>query len=242
MEIQSLGTLNNHTIQGNISTVKTESVFKELFEKVTSQKLVGEIRDNYNAALNVDNVVDCDQFLGTNDLKGTNHVIISPEALSKMENSLVLKEKVLHDIEEFCSPENQSEIKALQPPVKSAGMIVYPDGRTLYWIEGYPNEIGSEKSKKAVNEKSINELLKTYSNTDNLMTERDLSILPGTERLDSNKAAIKIRHLGEDVGEASELDDKYCSLCGSKIKEDGSCPLCGIPIFISGNQKLHRQI
>lgn len=32
--------------------------------------------------------------------------------------------------------------------MKSAGMIVYPDGRTLYWIEGYPNEIGSEKSKK----------------------------------------------------------------------------------------------
>ena len=59
-----------------------------------------------------------------------------------------MKEKVLNDIEEFCSPENQATIRTLQPPVKSAGRIVYPDGRTLYWIEGYPNEIGSEKSKK----------------------------------------------------------------------------------------------
>ena len=126
--------------------------------------------------MNVGNIVDCDQFLETNDLRGTNHVIISPAALSKMENNPVLKEKVLNDIEEFCSPGNQAEIKALQPPVKSAGLIVYPDGRTLYWIEGYPNEIGSDKNKKLINESSINELLQTYSNADNQITERDLSI------------------------------------------------------------------
>ena len=176
MDIQSLGILNNFAIQRNVTTVKnTESDFKELFEKITGGELAREIRDNYNITLNVGNVVDCDQFLETNDLWGTNHVIVSPAALSKMENNPIMKEKVLNDIEEFCSPENQAEIKALQPPVKSSGMIVYPDGRTLYWIEGYPNEIGSEKSKKIINEKSINELLQTYSNTDNQITERDLS-------------------------------------------------------------------
>ena len=149
MDIQSLGILNDATIQGNTTTVKNaESNFRQLFEKITGGKLAREIRDNYDVTLNVGNVVNCDQFLETNDLRGTNHVIISPAALSKMENNPVLKEKVLNDIEEFCSPENQAAIRALQPPVKSAGMIVYPDGRTLYWIEGYPNEIGSEKSKK----------------------------------------------------------------------------------------------
>ena len=176
MDIQSLGILNNTMIQGNVTTVKnTESAFKELFEKITGGELAREICDKYNVTLNIGNVVDCDQFLETNDLRGTNHVIISPAALSKMENNPVLKEKVLNDIEEFCSPENQAEIKALQPPVKSAGMIVYPDGRTLYWIEGYPNEIGSEKSKKMVNANSISELLQVYSNADNQMTENDLA-------------------------------------------------------------------
>ena len=175
MDIQLLGILNKTTIQGNVTTVKnTESDFKELFEKITGGELAREIRDNYNVTLNVGNVVDCDQFLETNDLRGTNHVIISPTALSKMENNPVLKEKVLNNIEEFCSPQNQAEIKALQPLVKSAGMIVYPDGRTLYWIEGYPNEIGSDKNKKLINESSINELLQTYSNADNQITERDL--------------------------------------------------------------------
>lgn len=120
-----------------------------------------------------------------------NHVIISPAALSKMENNPVFKEKVLNDIEEFCSPENQAGIRALQPPVKSAGMIVYPDGRALYWIEGYPNEIGSEKSKKIVNENSISELLQMYSNADNQMLEKDFStfmqiMATGYKRQDRN--------------------------------------------------------
>jgi len=124
MDIQSLGILKDATIQGNTTTVKNaESNFRQLFEKTTGGELAREIRDNYDVTLNVGNVVNCDQFLETNDLRGTNHVIISSAALSKMENNSVLKEKVLNDIEEFCSPENQAAIRALQPPVKSAGMI-----------------------------------------------------------------------------------------------------------------------
>lgn len=62
-----------------------------------------------------------------------------------------------------------------------------------------------------------------------------------TESVDSNKAVTKMRHVGENVGETSELEDKYCSLCGSMIKEDGSCPLCGVPTFISGNGRSGNQ-
>lgn len=38
---------------------------------------------------------------------------------------------------------------------------------------------------------------------------------------------------GEAVGR-TEKEDKYCSLCGSMIDKDGSCPLCGVPLFLSG--------
>ncbi len=61
------------------------------------------------------------------------------------------------------------------------------------------------------------------------------------EEVDSDKAIAKMRFMGEDVGETSELEDKYCSLCGSMIKEDGSCPLCGVPTFISGNGRSGNQ-
>ncbi len=62
-----------------------------------------------------------------------------------------------------------------------------------------------------------------------------------TEEADSDKAIAKMRNVGEGIGETSELKDKFCSLCGSMIKEDGSCPLCGVPTFISGNGRSGNQ-
>ncbi|MEH2928891.1 hypothetical protein VSQ48_03030 [Candidatus Ventrimonas sp. KK005] len=58
---------------------------------------------------------------------------------------------------------------------------------------------------------------------------------------DSGKAITKMRPMGDPVGETSELEDKYCSLCCSMIEEDGSCPMCGIPTFISGNGRSGNQ-
>lgn len=168
MDIQSIGFLNEPKIWKNADIVKnSENNFGELFGKITGGELAGEIRDNYNVNLNVGNIADCQQFLNSNDLRGTNHIIISPTTLSKMENNPALKEKVLDAIKEFCSQEEQAEIKALQPPVKSAGMIIYPDGEVLYWLEGYPNEFGNEEGKNSVIEESnIGELLQDYCITD----------------------------------------------------------------------------
>lgn len=30
---------------------------------------------------------------------------------------------------------------------------------------------------------------------------------------------------------ASEAENKYCSMCSSKIKEDGTCPICIVPVL-----------
>lgn len=50
------------------------------------------------------------------------------------------------------------------------------------------------------------------------------------------KAQPRIGSLEEtDSLSETELEDKYCSMCGSRIKEDGTCPICIVPIFISGN-------
>lgn len=94
-----------------------------------------------------ENVTD---FLNTHDIRCKNYVAISADTLSKMEKNPALKKKVMSAIEEFCSPQNQAEINALAPPVKSAGMIVYPDGDALYWLEGYPNDFGDMKEKKVI--------------------------------------------------------------------------------------------
>ena len=35
----------------------------------------------------------------------------------------------------------------------------------------------------------------------------------------------------------TESEDEFCSLCGSRLKPDGSCPICIVPTFISGNKR-----
>ena len=124
--------------------------FKELFDKITGGDLAQEIRDTYDVTLNVGSIGNVTDFPNTHDIRCKNYVAISGETLSKMEDNLALKHKVTSAIEEFCSPKAQAEINALAPPVKSAGMIVYPDGDTLYWLEGYPNDFGDMKEKKVI--------------------------------------------------------------------------------------------
>ena len=66
----------------------------------------------------------------------------------------------------------------------------------------------------------------------NSMKERSLeggNPIGADAPLGSDAAADKIGQL------ASEAEDKYCSMCGSRIKEDGTCPICIVPVFISGN-------
>ena len=162
MDIQALGILSSITMQENVNVVRNTG------------ELAREIGNSYNVTLNVGSIVSCQQLLDEYDMRGTNHVIISPETLSKMESDPALKKSVLSKIEEFCSSESQKEIQALSPPVKSAGMIIYPDGSTLYWLEGYPNEIGNEKDKKIVNEMSISESFQKYSDTNYQATENNL--------------------------------------------------------------------
>ena len=150
MEIQGINSsINiNHT-QSQVGSVQSNE-FKELLDKITGGDMTQKIRDTYDVTLNVGSIGNVTDFLNIHDIRCKNYVAISADTLSKMEENPVLKKKVMSAIEEFCSPEAQAEINALAPPVKSAGMIVYPDGDTLYWLEGYPNELDNTKNKKAI--------------------------------------------------------------------------------------------
>lgn len=94
------------------------------------------------------------------------------------------------------------------------------------------NNFASYKAKKIVANPSFVSIL---NNTikENAMTINNFS---------KEDSLLKSSHsLEDDVVETSELEDKYCSLCGSRIKEDGSCPICITPTFISGNRQSYGQ-
>lgn len=151
MEIQAVNILQNNGIR-NIETQSSNinEDFKHLLNKLTGGEMAEEIRQKYNIILGTDNAKNCQQLLNKYDFRCTNYVQITPETLERMEMDENLKRKVLGKIDEFCSADGQAEIKSLSPPVKSAGMIVYPSGDCLYWLEGYPNEADGTGSKGKV--------------------------------------------------------------------------------------------
>lgn len=166
MEINAvhLGTEMNNRVS-NIPIQKNND-YKELLNKLTGVDLANEIQQKYNITLEVGSISNCQQLFETYDIRCMNYVNISPETLLKMEKNPALKHKILNCIEEFCSPQEQAKVKALQPPVKSSGMILYPDGSALYWLESYPNDLGKEHNKKMiVTESTIQNVLITYDET-----------------------------------------------------------------------------
>ena len=166
MEIQSINSnININNTQSKAGSVQSNE-FKELFDKITGGDMAQEIRDTYDVTLNVGSIGNVTDFLNTHDIRCKNFVAISADTLSKMEENPALKKKVMSAIREFCSPKTQAEINALEPPVKSAGMIVYPDGDTLYWLEGYPNDFGDMKEKKVIiSEADIANAQRIYSSS-----------------------------------------------------------------------------
>lgn len=166
MEIQSINSnVNINHMQAKAGSVQSNE-FKELFDKITGGDMAQEIRDTYDVTLNVGSIGNVTDFLNTYDIRCKNYVAISADTLSKMEENPALKKKVMSAIEEFCSLEAQAEINALAPPVKSAGMIVYPNGDTLFWLEGYPNDFGDMKEKKViVSEADIADVQRIYSSS-----------------------------------------------------------------------------
>lgn len=171
---------NNVVIETkNISMAKNILMdeYQELFKKISGGELAEKIRETYQVTLEIGSLGSYQQILDSCDIRCTNYVRISPETLAGMEKNPALKKKVLNEIAEFCSSKEQAEIKGLQPPVKSAGMLVYPDGSTLYWLEGYPNEPeDGEEKKRIVTGQCVNELCQSYRDLDEESEENNLKI------------------------------------------------------------------
>lgn len=140
-------------LRGSISApvMTYESGFKELLMKITGGNMAEEIRKNYNVTLDVRLSEDYQELVDSGVAGCTNYVRISPKTLSEMEKNPALKRKVEKAIKEFCSSKEQAGIKALRPPVESAGMLIKPDGSTFYWLKGYSNEKSKNREDRKTN-------------------------------------------------------------------------------------------
>ncbi len=163
MEIRNSNLYINTSSREYVIQQSRNNEFRQLVDKLTGGKMAQEIRENYDVTLIIGSVGGVGTLLNRYDIRCKNYVCISQQTLHRMENDSALKNKVLRAIEEFCNPEEQAKVNALYPPVKSAGMIVYPDGDILYWLEGYSNEYEvTNNKKKVIYDGNISELQKAY--------------------------------------------------------------------------------
>lgn len=135
--------------------VNFEDLINDEVRKNTSiEEFLKNVETNYNAKI----TVSSDLFFA-NQITGLNNVIIGGDTLNKMKNDSVFCEKILKVIDEVCSYSAQQEVRSLTPPVKSAGVIIYPDGSYLCWLESIYSD-GEEVEKDSDKSDFVNEVIK----------------------------------------------------------------------------------
>ena len=136
MQIDSINLYNESITMGNVIDSKSQKVnFEEIMDNevkknASIEELVKNIESNHNAKITISS-----DFFSATSITGLNNVIIGGDTLEKMKNDGAFCERIMKIIDENCSYSAQQEIRSLSPPAKSAGVIIYPDGSYLCWIE-----------------------------------------------------------------------------------------------------------
>lgn len=112
----------------------------EIKKNISIIDLVKNIESSHNAKITVSS--DCFSEL---PITGLNNVIIGGNTLEKMNNNSAFREKIISIIDDWCSDSAQQERQSLAPPVKSGGIIIYPDGSCLCWLESIFSDRENEK-------------------------------------------------------------------------------------------------
>lgn len=85
---------------------------------------------------------------------------------------------------------------------------------------------------------------KCSATNDTKSNQSFMSILNNSISSPNTKSSAKTQlsddNENETLRKISEDGPRYCSLCGSQIDEKGNCPICIIPLCISGDQ-LNKQ-
>ncbi|MCY6958484.1 DUF6033 family protein [Clostridium brassicae] len=133
----------------NHSTQFSNILNKEISEQST-YSIQNELISKYNANLHVCSFDSYNHMMNSIDSNSLNNVIISNETLEKMGKDAKFKDKICKIINDNCSTEAQKELRSLAPPVKSSGVVIYPDGTYICWVESVysKNDIDKDKVEK----------------------------------------------------------------------------------------------
>lgn len=169
-------------------------LFKETNRKISYEDLVKDIEKYHNAKIGLSS-----DSPFRNSITGLNNVIIGESTLEKMANDSVFRKKIMKVIDECCSASAQRKIESLSPPAKSAGVIIYPDGSYLCWIES----IYSDRTD-----------VKKDNNTDELLVKaiddiNESQVAGGVEQFNDFKIMPYNFYIYKSLGPYKESDRKF---------------------------------
>lgn len=145
--IKDQGNINENDV--SIFKGENELEFQDIMKDTILKKLsLDEFCKNIELGNNA-KIINFNIFSGSS-MTGLNNVIIGSSTLEKMQQDSVFREKIMKVIDEQCSISSQHELINLSPPVKSSGVIIYPDGTYEFWEEAYSNISDSNSNEDAV--------------------------------------------------------------------------------------------
>ncbi|MBC2397414.1 DUF6033 family protein [Clostridium tetanomorphum] len=152
MKILQVNSMDNKMSANSIKkSAKDSTQFINIINKEISEQstysIQNELKNKYNANLHVCSFDSYNYTMNSTDSNSLNNVVISNETLKKMVRDEKFKAKICKIINDNCSPEAQKELRSLAPPVKSSGVVIYPDGTYVCWVESAYSKNDTNKDK-----------------------------------------------------------------------------------------------
>lgn len=144
---EALAVNGKNSMDNEKRTVSFEDILSKTVEgNTTVAQFARWIETKHNA-----NIIDTSELYASDHISGLNNVIIGGDTLEKMKNNKTFCKKILKVIDDVCSPSAIRDVKSLTPPVKSAGVIIYPDGSYLCWLESVDSDIDNDNKEMNTN-------------------------------------------------------------------------------------------
>lgn len=168
-----------------------DKILNNEIEKNTSIiDLVKNIEFGHNATITVSS-----DYFSDLPITGLNNVIIGGNTLEKMNNNSAFREKIMSIIDDWCSDSAQRERQSLAPPVKSGGIIIYPDGSYLCWLES----IYSDRENENISSDNAVDIHKDIKSMTTSFTENSIEqfnnlfalAIPNVKVIDKDKNRLK---------------------------------------------------
>lgn len=169
------------------SADKFFNMVKEAIGDQTESSFQTEVLIKYGIRITVDEAAGTggvqNYAMGT---VGTGNIVVSPEALARMDREPALREKLIYEIEHYLTkevPAIKNMLAMTGQEVKSMGMMIGPDGSPCIWVSADLTKEEKEKIEEELREQEIRKKKKLEELRAQTHTTKKVAIVDGEMKM-----------------------------------------------------------